>query len=297
MDIRGFGTAQSGLGSSSAPNMSFQVKWGADIDYISLKTNSASNTLSMEGYFKHLCFKYSQLSVLQIGAENGNGSVSILRMLTDKETRSVKRYDLTYTSIQPSIQTRKLFQDWINLIHFRKLDIEHDPVNHGFARHYYDLVITNGFFLTKSYLDTAITNIHKLLKPGGRLVVIAEDRSLLFKDQLHDSLLRCSFNGVELSIGDDEAAAQTSAMVTSKAVITDPRLSIYPIKIIANEGTEGFAFDISLAFKSAGFEASISTWSADLSNNQVIDVIVDNGGKAMFGQSKFRTISEDNPDH
>lgn len=55
---------------------------------------------------------------------------------------------------------------------FRPLDIRRDPTEQEFKAHSYDLVIASNVLHATPSLEETLKNVHKLLKPGGRLIVI-----------------------------------------------------------------------------------------------------------------------------
>lgn len=294
LNVRGFGTIEiDELDSTTTRNTSFQLKWGADIEYLSLKTDLSSRTMPMDEYFKHLCFKHSKMKVLQIGAEIGKTTILILRALSNSETIPIERYDFTDVSTESFIQARELLQDWVNLIHLRTLDIKTSPIERGFASHMYDLIVSTNFCYTGDYSETILTSFRKLLKPGGRLLLVAEDSSLLSNDLFNESLLRCSFNGVELSINDIHGIREKGIMVVSKAVDPGHQVPTLAVVIITTEGTKAFAYSILLALQNCGFEVSLATWSANLSKSQKIYLVVDDGQKPSLvnpSQERFKQI-------
>ena len=282
MNIRGFGTTPiDELDSTIALNMSFKLKWDADIEYLPRKNDPSSRTLSLDDYFKHLRFKRSQMKVLQVGAGIGEVTFPILRALSDNEIIPIERYDFTDVSPVFFRQARELLQDWNNLIHFKTLDIEKGLIGHEFAIHTYDLIISASPLYAVGYSETALANFHKLLKPGGRLLHFKEYNSVVTEESLHESLLHHSFNGVELFINDIQGITEDTVIV-SKAISTAQQDPTQFIEIITTEGTKGFASSIAVALESQGFETSLATWSKDLSKSQKVYLIVDNGRNPLL---------------
>lgn len=269
LNLFGFGTTKiDTLDSPGARNMSFQFKWGADVDFFSLKTRPSLGSVSIDDYFKHLCFKQSKMKVLQVGAGSGKATVSILKAL------------------------RMLPLDWIDLISFTKLDIEKTSAEPEFSRHTYDLIISTSPVSTKGYLEAALSNLHKLLKHGGRLLLVAKESPLISRDDLHGYLLRHSYNGVELLIENSQGMTEKDVMIVSKSISPDHQVPSLAIEIIAGEETRSFADCISLALKSHGFEVSLVTWGTDFSKSHVIYLIVDNGQKPLLVNPSSRRFKQ-----
>lgn len=288
IEVHGFGTAKAAvaaagwLGSRFTHNMSFQMAWGADVDYISSETNRSVASVSISHYLRQLCFKSSHMNVLQIGAQNGNTTVSILQTLSNTGTESVKCYDVTDTSPELYHHTRGLLKDWVNLVSFRKLDVEQDVVNQGFSASSYDLIIVTNVFRKESDLNNLTANAHKLLKEGGRLLFLAEESFPFSINQFNNTLMQHSFSGVELAIDEPQGFLRTGTSIVSRAIIADSQSPIYPIKIIATQGTEAFAHDIFVALKHRGFETSFTTWDMCFTESKTIYLILDSGMKPVL---------------
>lgn len=290
-EMRGLGATQTSKPDPPlTPNKSFQMKWGADVDHLSPKTSK-----SLGDYLKQLCFKYAHMSVLQTGVGTETATVSILQALTENERMPIERYDFTHPSTESLHQAQDLLQKWNGLIHFKMLDIVRDPVEQGFVEHSYDLIIATSLLQTASDFNSSITNIRKLLKLGGRLILITEDTSTLSIDRLHHSLLQCSFNGVELAVNDLQGPVQTGATIVSRAILDDYQGPVHPITIVTDEETKGFARDISMALEDQGMKTIWSTWGANLSDSQIIYIIMDNGRRPLLANStseQFKQITK-----
>lgn len=278
-EVHGFGAAKTALGSTFTHNMSFQMKWGADVDYISSETNRSVASMSTSHYLQQLCFKFSHMSILQIGAQNGNTTISILQTLSNTGTESINCYDVTDTSPELYHQTQGLLKDWVYLVNFKILDAEQDIVNQGFSASSYDLIIVTKIFRKESDLKNLTANAHKLLKAGGRLLFLAEESFPFSIDQFNNSLMQDSFSGLELAIDEPQDFLRTGTSIVSRAISQRP---IYPIKIITTPGTEAFARDIFVELKYRGFEISFTTWDVSFTESKTIYLILDSGMKPLL---------------
>jgi NADPH:quinone reductase-like Zn-dependent oxidoreductase len=86
----------------------------------------------------------------------------------------------TFTDISPSFfeKAKEKFSHALDYMNFKVLEIENDPAEQGFEYGTYDVVIAaNALHATES-IDRTLTNVRKLLKPGGKLVLF-ETTSLL----------------------------------------------------------------------------------------------------------------------
>ena len=66
------------------------------------------------------------------------------------------------------------FKPWNSFIRYRILDIQKESSHQGFDDEEYDLVIAANVLHVTSLLTSTMKNVHKLLKPGGKLILIEE---------------------------------------------------------------------------------------------------------------------------
>ena len=67
---------------------------------------------------------------------------------------------------------------------FRPLNVENDPLDQGFVEHSYDLIVASLVLYTTKEMDKIMTNVRRLLKPGGRLIMLE-----FVRDQMWSSLI------------------------------------------------------------------------------------------------------------
>lgn len=125
-------------------------------------------------YLKHYTFKNPYLKVLEIGAGTGATTQALLEAHADNADLLFESYD--YTDISPGFfeHAQSKFEGWKDLLHFRTLDIEKDPVLQGFHAHEYDMIIASNVIHATKSINDSLSNIRKLLKPGGQLALIEE---------------------------------------------------------------------------------------------------------------------------
>ncbi|KAI1337734.1 beta-ketoacyl synthase domain-containing protein [Xylariaceae sp. FL0016] len=119
----------------------------------------------LRGYLDSLAHKNPNMKILEVGAGTGGTTRGTFDVLGDR----YQGYD--FTDISPFFfeQARQRFPDERML--FRVLDIERDPTDQGFEAAAYDVVIaTNVLHATKN-LDTTLSHVKALLKPGGKLLL------------------------------------------------------------------------------------------------------------------------------
>ena len=109
-----------------------------------------------------------RLRVVEVGAGTGSATASVLPELPDGG------YDYVYTDISAGFfsEAESRFGGAEASIDYRVLDIEKDPVEQGFDRHGYDLVIASNVLHATRYLDETLAHCLALLAPSGQLVAL-----------------------------------------------------------------------------------------------------------------------------
>ena len=123
-------------------------------------------------YVKHIVFKKPGSRVLEIGAGTGGASLPLVRALRRNEGPSIGQYDFTDVSSGFFEDARSKLAEWKDCVKFKTLDIGRDPIEQGFSEGDYDIVLASNALHTAKSVDDAIANARKLLKPGGRLLLI-----------------------------------------------------------------------------------------------------------------------------
>lgn len=67
---------------------------------------------------------------------------------------------------------------------FRPLNIENDPLEQGFVEHSYDLIVASLVLHATKEMEKTMINVRRLLKPGGRLIMLE-----FVRDQIWSSLI------------------------------------------------------------------------------------------------------------
>ncbi len=119
-----------------------------------------------------------RLRVLEVGAGTGSATASVLPELP------AERFDYTYTDISAGFfaEAERRFGGAEASIDYRVLDIEIDPVEQGFEKHGYDLVIASNVLHATQFLDETLGNCRQLLAPSGYLVALETLRGLGWLD-------------------------------------------------------------------------------------------------------------------
>jgi NADPH:quinone reductase-like Zn-dependent oxidoreductase/SAM-dependent methyltransferase len=193
----------------------------------------------MKEFLKILSFKKPHLSYIEIGAGTGGATTAVLEAL-GAPTGRIMLDQYHYTDISAGFfdAAGAKFAEWTDYIEFKTLDIEKDPVQQGFAKASYDVVVASNVLHATKDMDVTMSNVRTLLRPGGTLLLLEvthnfvannavfgtlpgwwafedarEDTPLLSKKEWNALLIKHSFSGIDLT--------KTLTMV-SRAVGTEP---------------------------------------------------------------------------
>ncbi|CRG86530.1 Lovastatin nonaketide synthase [Talaromyces islandicus] len=148
------------ISTASIQNSSFLGELYNESEYIK------SLLKRLSGLVAQIVFRFPSMKILEIGARNASTTCSILGQIG----RAYHSYTCT-DSIDDhfkSILSRIDMQD--DRLIFSTFDVELDPLAQGFEHHFYDLIIDPGCRLQTLQSQDALSNIRKILKPGGFLV-------------------------------------------------------------------------------------------------------------------------------
>ncbi|RYP47319.1 hypothetical protein DL768_006621 [Monosporascus sp. mg162] len=149
----------------------------ADIFYSDL-----FKSLCADGRFSRLLDLASHenpaLRILEVGAGTGGVTGHVLSILQEREKRTGTPafIEYTYTDISPMF-FQQATSRWSQLqaqgrMRFKTLDQDRAVESQGFEPGSYDMVIAGCVLHATPYLEATIRNVRKLLKPGGRLILI-----------------------------------------------------------------------------------------------------------------------------
>ncbi|KAL9107660.1 MAG: hypothetical protein Q9227_007467 [Pyrenula ochraceoflavens] len=119
-----------------------------------------------------LCHKNPDMKILEIGGGTGGATRPILDALGEGNYPRFKSYTFTDISSGFFDEAEEQFKGWKGLMDFKRLNIENDPASQGFEAGQYDLVVAAAVLHATTNLDVTMTNVRKLLKPGGTLVMV-----------------------------------------------------------------------------------------------------------------------------
>lgn len=142
--------------------------------------------VQLEDYLGCLAFKHPRMKVLEIGAGTGGATLPALRAMSSsagpgsgEDTHGevdafFESYDYTDVSAGFFEQAKDKFSPWSggDLMRFKILDIEQNPELQGYTPHSYDLVVCANVLHATPDIHATITNVRRLLRPGGKLVLV-----------------------------------------------------------------------------------------------------------------------------
>lgn len=132
----------------------------------------SSHYAQLAEYITTVVHKHPDLNVLEVGAGTGSATMPLLERIGRGGRLPLSAY--TYTDISSGFfeRARDKFGRWASQIDFKTLDISRDPAEQGFAAGKYDLILASIVLHATPVMDETMANVRKLLKPGGRLVLM-----------------------------------------------------------------------------------------------------------------------------
>ncbi|KAI5241809.1 putative polyketide synthase [Aureobasidium subglaciale] len=121
---------------------------------------------------KHATTKNPRARIIEIGGGTGCATKHVLDVLGSEDSDigcQAELYDFTDISNGFFEAARKKFNDWPNVMRFKRLDIEDDITKQGFEEESYDIVIACQVLHATKNMQHTMRNVRKLLKPNGRL--------------------------------------------------------------------------------------------------------------------------------
>ncbi|KAK5653765.1 hypothetical protein OQA88_7922 [Cercophora sp. LCS_1] len=245
----------------------------------------------MGEYVQTLVHKDPFLKFLEIGAGTGGATFKLMERMQRDDRLLVENY--TYTDISAGFfeTARERFSKWTSQIDFKTLDISRDPLQQGYAAHSFDVIVASIVLHATPLMDITMANVRKLLKPGGRLILMEltavaaaqnaifgtlegwwmsedgrRDGPLLTVPEWDDCLKRHGFSGTDLAIPAQNGwSSDVSTVIVARAVETEASKGIARTATIhlghSDEAQVAIAEKIRLSLGQHRIDAKQENWS------------------------------------
>lgn len=144
-------------------------------DYYSKSLRYKRSYKQVSMLMKMLAEKHPKAKLLEIGAGTGGCTKAVFEGLHQANIIGGTPYShFDYTDVSSGFfeGAQRDFGDRGDAISYRTLDIEQDPETQGFDVQSYDVVVASGVLHATKNLNDTLQNVRKLLKPGGRLILV-----------------------------------------------------------------------------------------------------------------------------
>ncbi|KAL6230719.1 hypothetical protein BDW75DRAFT_59054 [Aspergillus navahoensis] len=123
---------------------------------------------------EYIIHKNPRARILEIGGGTGGFTRYALPKIGTFKTGGPLAELYHFTDISPSFfdAAQEEFAPWSDIMLFDKLDIEVDPASQGFDLESYDVVIAAQVLHATTSMARTMSNVRKLLKPGGTLLLV-----------------------------------------------------------------------------------------------------------------------------
>ncbi|KAI1147950.1 putative polyketide synthase [Nemania diffusa] len=119
------------------------------------------------------------LRILEIGGGTAGTTLPVLEALS-RDRKEPAFLNFTFTDISAGFfeNARTKLAQWSQRITFKKLDISQDPEEQGLELASFDVVIAANVLHATQDMTVTMTNVRKLLTPGGKLFLLEANRHL-----------------------------------------------------------------------------------------------------------------------
>lgn len=259
-------------------------------------------------YLKVLTFKNPRLRILECGAGTGGCTKWLTRGLSGQNGAAglpIERYTFTDVSSYFFEDARQRFAAWEDVMEFRTLDVDADPIEQGFEPGSYDVVVAANVLHATRNIDVTMSRVRKLLRPGGSLVLLdieprgaavgligggltgwwvpeedfRIDGPLLSHNQWHEVLSRTGYGGIHLSweclmiARAEQEQEQEPSNGTSAA-----RHSV----VLVNDAADDHVAKVAAEFTSRDIDVVECPWDQVKAQEDSLYVIIDRAEKNLL---------------
>jgi ubiquinone/menaquinone biosynthesis C-methylase UbiE len=210
---------------------------------------------------KKIGHRYPQMRVLEIGAGTGGATKGIFKGIGD----AFAHYTFTDISTGFFMKARDVFADYADRMTFSLLNCEKDPLEQGYEAHSFDVIVASNVLHATEFLEKTMTNVRKLLKPGGYLCLLEctghlertgflmaglpgwwlggadgrPYRPTISPPEWDDMLRKTGFSGVDSIVNDfKDTSRYTVSVILSQALDDDVQKLREPLKSKSIAGKE-----------------------------------------------------------
>ena len=144
---------------------------------------------------RYLSHENPAMEILEIGAGTGSTTIPVLQSLSNQNGQPPRFGHFYFTDISAGFFERanERLGTWGELITYRTLDIEKDPVDQGFEIGSFDLILASNVLHATANMNKTLKNARKLLKVGGRIIILESTTLALSQTILFGTIPgRCS---------------------------------------------------------------------------------------------------------
>ncbi|EPE30946.1 Acetyl-CoA synthetase-like protein [Glarea lozoyensis ATCC 20868] len=172
--------------------------------------------MNVSAILNQLSHRHPHMNILEIGAGTGGTTRSVFEGLR----RKYSAYKYTDISSGFFESARQIFKDEADKLTFTKLDIESDPSLQGFQDNSYDLIVASNVLHATRTLKKTMTNVRRLLRPGGYLVLME-----ITGQNLRNQFIMSALPGWWLGVDDGRPHAPTISEVQWDSLLRETGFS------------------------------------------------------------------------
>ncbi|KAI5864836.1 hypothetical protein GGS23DRAFT_465969 [Durotheca rogersii] len=276
----------------------------------------------LKTYVSSLSFKNPNLKILEIGAGTGGATEPFLQALGGGDTGVYPRFSkYTYTDISSAFfeKARARFSAWDGMLEYRTLDVERPPADQGFEYGTYDLIIAANVLHATRSMDVTMSNARRLLKPGGRLIMIeitnprlriflpfgtlpgwwlgegdGREMGPLLNTEMWDGVLRRNgYEGIEICEPDYPGPYQMSSLIVSRVPLENSGKPAPSVQIFSPGEDSGAVAELAKRLEKENQAPEVLSWSNLDKVTRGPLVIMDIEGNSLttnFDTTRFSSI-------
>ncbi|KAF2265025.1 polyketide synthase [Lojkania enalia] len=270
-----------------------------------------------------LSHRNPQMKIIEVGAGTGSATRVALRALgADTDSKRYSQY--VFTDVSPAFfgPAQAKFAAYKGLS-YQTLDINLDPLQQGLEAEL-DLVIASQALHTAKSIEKSLRNIRKLLKPGGKMILLEttrpwtghnlaygtfpdwwpddgnKDSPFLSVEEWNNALHSTGFSGIDIELDDYPEPAKTVSTILTTSVehcaptaldITSPRKIVF---IVCHSTSNGVAQNsIATELRNRGFDPQLAASNLDqIPNNSCVIVTQDLDAHTLIDgtEENFKSI-------